>query len=452
MSAREELSALDQLFWDMEGPETHMAVGSVAIFTGPTPDRAEVEDAFERRLDLVPRLRQRVVEIPLGLGRPVWIDDPGFDLRHHLGSENADGDLNATVARLISRPLDRSRPLWEVCLVDGLRGGGFALVSKTHHCLLDGVAGADVLAVMLDPSAEVAPGPRSAWRPSPPPRPEDLAREAVHRLLRSPAAAGRALETLTERPAEVIGRVAEKVGAAADFLGDSFSAPPSSLNRRIGPHRRFETVSAGLAELKSATKEFGATVNDAVLAVVTGGLRRLLAARGEPVDDMTLRAGVPVSLRRPGEAPTLGNRIASLWPSLPVYEADPFARLTQIHEEMSRLKGSDRAAGADALVRLGRWAPPALVAQVGRLLERQRACNLVVTNIPGPAQPLFCLGREMTELYPIVPLNTNATVAAGVFSYNGRLGFGLVGDRDGAPDLALLAEGIEKSLAELIGL
>ena len=452
MPSREELSALDELFLRLEGPETHMHVGSVAVFRGPVPARAELVDMFDRRLELVPRLRQKVMEVPLGLGRPVWVDDAGFELVRHISTETARGDLNALVARLISRPLDRDRPLWEVCVVDGLEGDTFALVSKTHHCLVDGVAGADVMSVVLDASPEAPAGPGGSWRPTPSPAPEDLARDALRRLLRPPAQVRGTLQALAEDPTVVTQKISERLGAVREFVAGSFSAPRSSLNQPIGPDRRFETVLTDLDDLRRVKGAFAVTLNDVVLAVVAGGLRHLLRSRGEAVDALTLRAGVPMSLRRPGEPLTLGNRIASLWASLPVMEADPVSRLRMVHEEMERLKSSAQGAGAQALLALGEWLPPALVAQTARLLARQRAFNLVITNVPGPTTPLYCLGRRMTELYPIVPLNANAGVAVALFSYDDTIGFGIIGDYETAPDLSLLAEGIEKSIAELVHL
>ena len=450
MPPRQELSALDELFLRLEGPEVHMHVGSLAIFRGPAPGRAELADMFDRRLDLVPRLRQVVVEVPLGLGRPVWLDDTSFDLDRHISTETAHGDLNSLVAGLMSRPLDRSRPLWDVWLVDGLPEDRFALVSRTHHSLVDGVAGADVIAVMLDPSPTATVRPRSSWTPEPAPTPEDLGREALRRLLNSPGeAATRILGALAKDPAGVTEKVAAKLGAVADFVAESFSAPPSTLNRPIGTRRRFETVLADLEDLLAVKRAFGVKLNDVVLSVVAGGLRHFLASRGEAVAD-SLRAGVPISLRAPGEALTLGNRIASVWAALPVQEPDPATRLALVHDEMTRLKSSDQVAGVEALLSIGQWLPPALVAQAARLLARQRAFNLVITNVPGPRAPLYCLGRRLTELYPLVPLGANATVAVALFSYDTTVGFGIMGDYDAAPDLALLAEGIEKEIAALV--
>jgi diacylglycerol O-acyltransferase / wax synthase len=451
MPRRHELSALDELFLRLEGPEVHMHVGSVAIFRGSPPARAELVDMFDRRLDLVPRLRQVVAEVPLGLGRPVWLDDASFDLDRHISTETAHDDLNALVAGLMSHPLDRSRPLWEVCLVDGLADDRFALVSKTHHSLVDGVAGADVIAVMLDPSPTVPVRPRSVWHPDPAPSPETLGREALHRLVNAPGeTATRILAALAEDPAGITQRLAAKLGAVADFVAESFSAPPSTLNQPIGTHRRFETVLADLQDLLSVKRMFGVKLNDVVLSVVAGGLRHLLQSRGDSVAGGPLRAGVPISLRTPGEPLTLGNRIASVWAALPVQEPDPATRLARVHAEMTRLKSSDQVAGVEALLSIGEWLPPALVAHAARLLARQRAFNLVITNVPGPRVPLYCLGRRMTELYPLVPLGANATVAVAVFSYDTTIGLGIMGDHDAAPDLSLLAEGIEKEIAALV--
>jgi diacylglycerol O-acyltransferase len=234
------------------------------------------------------------------------------------------------------------------------------------------------------------------------------------------------------------------------FIGNSFAAPPSSLNEPIGPHRRFETVLVELDSFKRIKNSFGGTVNDVVLAVVAGGLRRLLEARREPIDGVQFRAMVPVSVRADQERGALGNRLAALWATLPVAEADPVTRLREAQRVMEDVKASDQAIGAQVLTTLSEYAPPTILAQAARLVARQRAFNLVVTNVPGPQFPLYCLGREMKEVYPVLPLSENTTLGVALFSYNGSVGFGLLGDYDSAPDIGVLAEGIEKSLAELI--
>ena len=454
MADYERLSVLDEMFLHLEGPDTHMHVGGAAIFEGPPPDYEEILEMVDARLQQVPRFRQKLAFVPLGLGRPVWIDDTHFNLEYHVRHTALPqpGDrvrLNRLTARIMSQQLDRSKPLWEIWIAEGLGGGRWAMISKTHHCLVDGVSGADIMTVLLDLGPEPEPVERQKWRPAPDPSTDQLLIEALKERLTSPAEAVRTLQSATSDPTRLPNRVVESMKAIGNFVGGSFSAPTSSLNQAVGPHRRFETVLADLDEIKRVKNHFGGTVNDVVLGAVSGGLRRLLKGRGESVDEVELRAMVPVSVRADNEKGALGNRVASLWAALPVYESDPIERLHIIHEEMKDLKSSGQAVGAQVLTTLGEWAPPTIVAQASRLVARQRAFNLVITNVPGPQIPLYSLGREMLEVYPVLPLSANTTLGVALLSYNGTIGFGLLGDYDTAPDLGVLAEGIEKSIAEL---
>jgi WS/DGAT/MGAT family acyltransferase len=454
MADYERLSVLDELFLHLEGDDTHMHVGGIAIFEGPPPDYEEVLEMVQSRLSQVPRFRQKLAFVPLGLGRPVWVDDTHFNLEYHVRHTALPqpGDrlrLNRLGARVMSQQLDRDKPLWEIWFAEGLAGGRFALISKTHHCLVDGVSGADIMSVLLDLGREPEHVEHETWRPRPEPSADQLFVDAVKERITSPAEAIRTIQAATSDPTRLPNRLIETAKALGNFVGGSFAAPASSLNQPIGPHRRFETVLADLDEIKRIKNHFGGTVNDVVLAAVSGGLRRLLKGRGENVDDTELRAMVPVSVRADHEKGALGNRVASVWAALPVYEPDPVERLRIVGEEMQDLKGSGQAVGAQVLTSIGEWAPPTIVAQASRLVARQRAFNLVVTNVPGPQIPLYTLGREMEEVYPVLPLSANTTFGVALLSYNGTIGFGLLGDYDTAPDLGVLAEGIEKAIAEL---
>jgi diacylglycerol O-acyltransferase len=455
MSRFERLSVLDELFLHLEGPDTHMHVGGAAIFEGPPPDYEEVLDMIRRRLQMVPRFRQKLMTVPFGLGRPVWVDDTHFNLEYHvrhtaLPAPGDDSKFRRLTARIMSQQLDRTKPLWEIWVAEGLTGDRFALISKTHHCLVDGVSGADIMSVILDLGPEPQQVAPEQWRPDPEPTPDQLLLDALRERLTSPAEIVRTLQSSVMDPGKVPNRLLESVRALAAFVGGSLDfAPTSSLNQAIGPHRRFETVLVELAEIKRIKNVLGGTVNDVVLAAVTGALRRLLKARGERIDDLELRAMVPVSVRAEADRGALGNRVASMWAPLPVWEADPRRRLEKISETMGDLKQSGQAVGAQVLASLGEYAPPTIVAQAARLVARQRAFNLVVTNVPGPQIPLYTLGRQMAEVYPVLPLADNTTLGVALLSYNGTIGFGLLGDYDTAPDLAVLAEGIEKSIAEL---
>jgi diacylglycerol O-acyltransferase len=455
MAKYERLTVLDEMFLHLEGPDTHMHVGGVAIYDGPPPDYQDLLDMVSSRLHLAPRFRQRLATVPLGLGRPVWVDDTHFNLEYHVRHTAlpAPGDrmkLNRLTARVMSQQLDRTKPLWELWFAEGLAGGRFALVSKTHHCLVDGISGVDIMSVLMDLEPEPQHVDPQPWRPEPEPTGDHLLVDALRERLTSPAEVARTVQSALTDPAKLPGKVTEAAKALGTFVGGSFAAPPSSLNRPIGPHRLFETVLADLDEFKAVKNAFGGTVNDVVLAVTSGGLRRLLKGRGESVDNVELRAMVPVSVRAEAERGTLGNRVASLWAALPIYERDPVKRLKLIGGQMKGLKASGQAVGAQILTSLGEWAPPTIVAQASRLVARQRAFNLVVTNVPGPQLPLYSLGHEMKEVYPVLPLAGNQTLGIALLSYNGTIGFGLLADYDTAPDIGVLAEGIEKSIAELI--
>ncbi|HWC14771.1 MAG TPA: wax ester/triacylglycerol synthase family O-acyltransferase [Actinomycetota bacterium] len=455
MSRYKRLSVLDELFLHLEGPNTHMHVGAATVFEGPAPDYHEFVASSEKRLQLVPRFRQKLVTVPFGVGRPVWVDDTHFNIEYHvrhtaLPPPGDDEKLKRLTARIMSQQLDRSKPLWEIWFAEGLGGDRWALISKTHHCLVDGVSGADVMSVILDLTPEGQDLEPQHWIPDPEPTQDQLLLDAVRERLTSPTEAVRILRSTIMDPTKVPNRLVEGAKALGAFVGGTLDfAPASSLNIQVGPHRRFETILVELAELKRIKNSLGGTVNDVVLSVVSGGLRRLLQARGERVEDLELRAMVPVSVRADQDKGSLGNQVASIWAPLPVFEADPVARLRFVSERMKDLKSSGQAVGAQLLTSLGEYAPPTILSQAARLVARQRAYNLVVTNVPGPQFPLYSLGREMKEVYPVVPLSDNTTIGIALMSYNGTVGFGLLGDFDAAPDLAVLAEGIEKSLAEL---
>jgi diacylglycerol O-acyltransferase / wax synthase len=455
MARNERLSVLDELFLHLEGPNTHMHVGGVAIFEGPPPDYEEVLDMIRARLQMVPRFRQKLAPVPFGVGRPVWVDDTHFNLEYHvrhtaLPHPGDDGKLKRLSARIMSQQLDRAKPLWEFWFAEGLTGDRFALISKTHHCLIDGVAGVDLMSVILDPGPEPPEIQLEPWHPRPEPTGDHLLMDALRERLTSPAEIARTVQSATMDPRNLPAKVVDSARALSTFVSGSFSAPASSLNQAIGPHRRFEMVLLDLDDFKHVKNSLGGTVNDVVLTAVAGGLRLLLKARGEPVDDTELRAMIPVSVRADDQRGALGNRVATMWAALPVYEPDPVERLDLVRREMGGLKDSGQAVGAQLLTTIGEYAPPTILAQAARLVARQRAFNLTVTNVPGPQFPLYTLGRKMLGVYPVLPLADNTSLGVALFSYNGTIGFGLLGDYDTAPDLGVLAEGIEKSTAELV--
>lgn len=454
MARFERLTVLDEMFLHLEGPDTHMHVGGITVFEGPPPDFEEFKAMISARLQMVPRFRQKLAMVPFGLGRPVWVDDTHFNLDYHVRHTAlpAPGDetkLKNLAARIMSQQLDRSKPLWEIWFAEGLVDGRFALISKTHHCLVDGVSGADIMSVVLDLAPEPQAFEVKPWRPEPEPSGDQLMLDALRERLTSPTEVVRTVQSAVMDPAKLPNRVMEGIKALSAFVGGATAAPTSSINRPIGPHRRFDTVLVDLDEIKRVKNALGATVNDVVVAIVTGGLRHLLESRGERVDGVELRGMIPVSVRADSDRGNLGNQVASMWAELPVYEADPVQRVRTVSDHLKELKGSGQAVGAKILTSLGEYAPPTILAQASRLMARQRAFNLVITNVPGPQIPLYTLGRKMDEVYPVVPLADNTTLGVALLSYNGTIGFGILGDYDAAPDVGILAEGIEKSLAEL---
>ena len=456
MAKHERLSVLDEMFLHLENHSSHMHVGAAIIFDGPPPDFQEFLDSARLRLQKVPRFRQKLRTVPFGLGRPVWVDDMHFNLEYHirhtaLPSPGNDEKLKALTARIMSQRLDRSKPLWEIWFAEGLSNDRWALISKTHHALVDGVSGADLMTVILDLTPESEKLEPEHWIPDPEPTADQLLAEAVRERITSPAELIRSAQSTAMDPRRVPNRIVEAARALGAFVGGSLDfAPDSTLNAQIGPHRRFETVLSDLNDLKHVKNSLGGTVNDVVLAAVAGGLRHLLKNRGERLEGLELRAMVPVSVRAEEGRGALGNQVASIWAPLPVFEEDPVARLHWVSAKMKDLKSSGQAVGAQVLTSLGEWAPPTVLAQASRLVSRQRAYNLVVTNVPGPQFPLYSMGCEMKEVYPVVPLTNNTSLVVGLISYNGSVCWGILGDYDAVKDIGVLAEGIEKSVAELL--
>jgi diacylglycerol O-acyltransferase / wax synthase len=461
---KDRLSPIDASFLMQERESSHMHVGALVIFEGPPPSHEDFVEHIESRLPLVPRYRQKLAFPRFEMGRPFWIDDPRFNIEYHvrhtaLPAPGSTDQLRALVGRIFSQRLDRSKPLWEVWLVQGLEGGGgaagerFALISKTHHALVDGVAGVDISTVLFDlsPTPAETSGDADGWTPAPEPSQTELVAEGVKGLLKAPTdLAGEALGALTDPGATV-----ERVREAAEGIGEVVwaglnPAPDVPLNAPIGPHRRVWWARSRLDDFKAIKDALGGTVNDVVLAVVAGGLARWLRSRGVRTEGLELRALVPVSIRAEHEHGALGNRIAAMRGPLPVYERDPVERLRIVRESMRGLKESKQALGAEVISNLQEFAPPTLLAQASRINFSTRLFNLIVTNVPGPQFPLYLLGREMEEIVPIAFLPEDHAVAIAIMSYNGKVDFGLLADYDAMPDVDVLAEHVEDALAELL--
>ena len=455
--ASDRLTALDTSFLHLEDGASHMHVASVMLFEGSPPPYNELLDAIERRLHLVPRYRQRLAFVPLGQGRPKWVDDPHLNLRYHVRATAlpAPGDehqLKELAGRVFAQQLDRDKPLWEIWLVDGLEGDRFALLSKTHHALVDGISGVDIISVLFDTSPEPAapadPGDR--WLPRPLPTQVQLLGEALVERTTIPAEVARSVRAVFRGPRRILAGARDAaVGVGAMAWAGLNPAPTSPYNQSIGPHRRFTWVRADLGEIKSIKNELGGTVNDVVLSTVTGALGKHLRRRGQNTDGLELKAMIPVSVRADVERGALGNRVAAMMAPLPVWCQDPVARLDIVREELKGLKSSGQAVGAQVLTELTGFAPPTVMGQAARLVSRQRLFNLVVTNVPGPQFPLYLAGRKMLDPFPMVPLAKNQALGIALLSYAGKINFGLVGDWDLMWDLDEFADDLRESLEEL---
>jgi diacylglycerol O-acyltransferase len=456
----DRLSAVDAGFLAQEKPNTHMHIGALALFEGEPPRLGEFLAHIESRLHLVPRYRQKLATPPLETGRPLWVDDPNFNLAYHVRHTAlpAPGDEDALLnmcARVFSQRLDRSKPLWELWLVEGLRGGGFVLISKTHHALVDGVSGVDLASVLFDLSPEGSAGGNGGepWVPRPEPSVAELAAHGLTGAVRAVADVATGALGAVSNPAEALGKAREVATGIGEVAWTALNAPPDTpFNVTPGPHRRIRVVRAGLDEFKLVKDEFGTTVNDVVLAVVTGALAYFMQARGRRTEGLELKAAVPVSVRSDAQRGALGNQLTQVMAPLPVFLDDPVGRLRYVKEAMDGLKESRQALAASAIASLQDFAPPTIHAQASRLNFSGRFFNLLVTNVPGPQFPVYVLGRRMTEIFPIPFLAGERALAIALMSYDGKVGFGLLGDYDALPDLDVVAEGIEASLAQLVAL
>jgi WS/DGAT/MGAT family acyltransferase len=387
----------------------------------------------------------------------VWVDDPHFNPRYHvrdtaLPRPGGADELKRLAGRVFSQALDRSKPLWELWLVEGLHDDRFALLSKTHHALVDGISGVDIATVLFDASPDPMPIPPAEpeWIPRPPPSPSQLLADALLERATVPAEIARGVRAALRGPRHVAGRMGTGlVGVGAMAWAGMNAAPPSPFNVRIGPHRRFTWVRSDLATFKQIKDATGGTVNDVVLAVVAGALGRYMRLHGHPTENVVLKAMVPISVRADVERGALGNRVSAMWAPLPVGMLDPVQRLLRVRHAMHGIKDSGQAVGAQVLTGLSGFAPPTIVAQAARLQARQRFFNVVVTNVPGPQFPLYMLGRELETILPLVPLATNTALGIAIMSYNGQLNFGLAADFDAMQDVETLAEEVASCIDEL---
>ncbi|MGH2840087.1 MAG: WS/DGAT/MGAT family O-acyltransferase [Solirubrobacteraceae bacterium] len=454
----DRLTAVDASFLHQEGPESHMHIGALVLAAGPAPQYDDFLDLIRSRLHLVPRYRQKLVFPPAASARPLWADDTDFNIEYHvrhtaLPDPGSREQLQNLCARIFSQQLDRSKPLWELWLVEGLDDGRFGLLTKAHHAMIDGIAGVDLGTVMFDlgPEPAVIGEGLEPWQPDAAPTPVDLLSAGVKSFVKAGAEVTATALGAISKPE----RALEDARVAAEGISEIVwatmnPAPPTPLNVEIGPHRRLVGIESSLQDFKAVKNAFGGTVNDVVLAVVAGALREWLHSRGVRTEGLELRALVPVSIRSEEQRGSGGNRLAAMRGPLPVYVDDPVERLGVVRAAMEDLKGSKQAVGAEVLASVQNFAPPTVLAQASRLNFSTRLFNLLVTNIPGPQFPLYVTGSEMTTVFPIAFLPKDHALAIAIMSYNGQMNFGLIGDYDAMPDIEALGQSIRASLAELV--
>jgi WS/DGAT/MGAT family acyltransferase len=459
--AYDRLSALDNSFLGFEDPNTHMHVAATAIFEpGPLAlpgggiDIARLDKYVLSRIDRIPRYRQRLDYVPIE-GYPVWVDDDRFNLRYHLRQSclprpGEQRQLKRLSARILSQQLDRGKPLWEMSVVEGLEDGRFALVSKTHHCMIDGIAGIDILSVLLDPDPNATADEPTPWIARSAPTRLQLLRDEAARMAAAPLTA---FGKMLRDPRRVYSDLRESIEAMAETLSIGFEGcSPTPFNRPLGPHRRFDWLTLDLTDVREIKDRLGGSVNDVVLATVSGAVREFLRKRRVNVDYINFRGFVPVSVRAEDEQHKLGNRVAAWITRLPVDEPDPRVRLARVQEATANLKHSKQALGAEVLTRVTGWTPSTVLSLAARISTRVLPFNMVITNVPGPQVPLYLLGSRLVEIYPQVPLFYNQGLGVALFSYAGKLFWGFTADWELFPDLHDMVVAVEDSFAELLAL
>ncbi len=460
----DRMSTLDAEFLHLEDASSHMHIAGVCTFADPAPAFDDLVAMIAAKLHRIPRYRQRVRQVPLELGRPVWVDDPHFNLAYHvrhtaLPAPGGDDELHHLMGRLMSQPLDRYRPLWETWLVEGLAGDRWALLFKLHHSMVDGIAGVGLLEVLLDLEPDAPIPEPEPWEPEAEPSGAALVVDAWAGAVSDAASLAKRAPGAFTDPLGAMRNGAE-LGLGLVRLGKRLGfTPASSLEGTIGPHRVWCHASADLAQVKRIGKALDGTVNDVVLAAVTAGYRDLLIERGDDPATTTVRTLVPVSVRSGEASGEVDNRVSALLLDLPVDTDDPLVAFERVHRDMRELKGSHMAEAGEFVTDIGNLAPPPIVGAISRLgllsqhTITQRSVTTVTTNVPGPQFPLFCLGSELLEYLPFVPISYGVRVGTAILSYNGALAFGATGDWDSAPDVEILVDGIVAGvdrLAELV--
>jgi diacylglycerol O-acyltransferase / wax synthase len=451
----ERMSTLDAGFFFVEHENVPMHLGSLAVFEGPAPSHDDLIGLFAAKLPRVPRYRQVVRTMPLQVFRPMWVDDEHFEIGYHVRhaavpAPGGAAELRNLAARIFAQRLDRARPLWEEWLLEGLEGDRWAVISKVHHCMVDGIGGTDLMTLVFDtdPDAE-RPAP-VGWEPEPGQSAVSLVadglRDAVSWPLRQLTAAPGLLRRLG-MPGDLLGFGRGLTGSARRLAAPS----AGSLNGPIGPHRRWAWTTASLSEVKQIRRVHGGTVNDVLLAAITRAFRDLLEERGELSDGLVVRSLVPVSVRGKDEEGAVTNRVSAVLANLPVGEPDPLRRLALVREQMDGIKNTNQAVSAEILTGMLGFAAPMWLALGSRAAFRvpQPLVQTVTTNVPGPRFPLYVLGRRMLAAYPYVPIGNRLRISVAIFSYLDTFSFGITADYNSVPDLDVLIGGIGRGLAEL---
>jgi diacylglycerol O-acyltransferase len=459
----DRMSALDAGFFYAESENTPMHVGSVAVFEGPAPTYGDVVRLLLSKLPLVPRYRQRVRPVPMQLGRPTWVDDPHFQILYHVRhtavpGPGSDEQLRNLAGRVLGQRLDMAKPLWELWLVEGLADNRWAIISKVHHCMVDGVAGTDLMQLMFDLAPDAAHEAPQDWTPRRSPSSVELMASSVTDSLTHP------LQQLASTPSlggavrtakSLAGSSRTLAKSVPSFAKQAITPTARSLNGPIGPHRRWAWTEGKFEEFKAVRTAFGGTVNDVVLTAITGGFRDLLKGRGELSSErLVVRSMVPVSVRRESQKGSLNNQVSAVFVDLPVGLADPLDRLTSIRGQMDEYKRAMSAVDANSIIAMGDFVAPTLLSMGVRAVMQagQMWCQAVTTNVPGPRVPLFVLGKRMVSATAYVPIAGGTRCSIGIFSYLNTMTFGINADFDGYPDVDVLSGGIRRGIEELLTL
>jgi diacylglycerol O-acyltransferase / wax synthase len=445
------LSALDSAFLAVETPTAHMHVGWAAVLEppaeGPRPSFDELRDHIGSRLDRAPRYRQLIRSVPFGLNTPVWVDDPRFDVAHHVVHADATR-LSDVVEACMSKPLDRDRPLWQLCIAPELEDGRVGVVGKVHHCMVDGIAAVELGSLLLDPERDPPSLEPDDWTPRPVPEPVSLVADGVADLARSQLGVVAQAARVASSPRRFLGLAERAVRSLADSARPA--RPVDPLNQPNSTRRHLALLARPVDDLRHIKEAFGTKLNDVVLAASAGAVRRFLRRRGET--PIALKTMVPVNVRADAEAGELGNRISFMFVDLPCEEPNPERRLQRVHAETSERKQAGRPEGADDVVRSIGLVPTPVQRAVSRLIASPRTFNLAVSNIPGPREPLYMRGCELKEAYPVVPLPDRHALSIGVTNVQDGLCFGLYADRESLPDADSVARDLEESIDELLEL